>query len=764
MAVTTAMLSIGSAVLLRPPPVVEPERMVSVWELRSSSYTSMEGQLLSYARYEAYRTATGDVFEGLAGHAYRDFGLVTDDGAVRVNGFVTSGNYFALLGLVPELGRLYDSDDDASVVLSERMWRSRFGADPTVVGRAISIAGDSYVVAGVAPVGFSGTMSMFGGDLWVPAGAYARLNGLDPESVVVVPIGRLGDGVERGVAEERVAAVARSIAPADPTVTVRGARFDRLQWRGDNEAILTAGLGVLVTTAVLVLLVACANIAAMTTARSHDRRREVAVRRAIGAGSGRLLRQLLTESMVLAAAGGAGGVLLAYWGTALLSSMEFPVGVTIALDATPDGRVLAASFAVAGLTGLLFGLGPALRSATGDLTASLKGGAHSPRLSWRKNAFVVGQVAIATLLLVVAGLFTRSFGAIANVPLGFVPESVQVASLSLAGQGYSEREGRAFYDAVLGRVRALPSVEGAGLARWVLLGGGNSNRWGSPVGGVDGTVVDIEYNSVDPGWADATGVELVEGRFFTEDDAEGAPRVAVINQTLAARFWPGASAIGRSFRTDDVEHRVVGVVANGVYVTAVETPTAYSFHPLAQDYRPTVALHVRTGMSDNVAAQVRDVVRGIDPDIALGEWRTMEEVVSVSRFGPAFIAWLSTLFAAIGLGLAAIGVYGLLAVQVAQRGREFGVRMALGAKARDVLLLVLGRGARVAALGCVLGLVLSGVAARWVTSLVYHRLSPYDLVTWVLVPATLMVAVALASTIPARRATRVSPAATLREE
>jgi ABC-type antimicrobial peptide transport system permease subunit len=169
-------------------------------------------------------------------------------------------------------------------------------------------------------------------------------------------------------------------------------------------------------------------------------------------------------------------------------------------------------------------------------------------------------------------------------------------------------------------------------------------------------------------------------------------------------------------------------------------------------------------MSDNVAAQVRDVVRGIDPDIALGEWRTMEEVVSVSRFGPAFIAWLSTLFAAIGLGLAAIGVYGLLAVQVAQRGREFGVRMALGAKARDVLLLVLGRGARVAALGCVLGLVLSGVAARWVTSLVYHRLSPYDLVTWVLVPATLMVAVALASTIPARRATRVSPAATLREE
>jgi predicted permease len=764
MAVTTAMLSIGSAVLLRPPPVVEPERMVSVWELRSSSYTSMEGQLLSYARYEAYRTATGDVFEGLAGHAYRDFGLVTDDGAVRVNGFVTSGNYFALLGLVPELGRLYDSDDDASVVLSERMWRSRFGADPTVVGRAISIAGDSYVVAGVAPVGFSGTMSMFGGDLWVPAGAYARLNGLDPESVVVVPIGRLGDGVERGVAEERVAAVARSIAPADPTVTVRGARFDRLQWRGDNEAILTAGLGVLVTTAVLVLLVACANIAAMTTARSHDRRREVAVRRAIGAGSGRLLRQLLTESMVLAAAGGAGGVLLAYWGTALLSSMEFPVGVTIALDATPDGRVLAASFAVAGLTGLLFGLGPALRSATGDLTASLKEGAHSPRLSWRKNAFVVGQVAIATLLLVVAGLFTRSFGAIANVPLGFVPESVQVASLSLAGQGYSEREGRAFYDAVLGRVRALPSVEGAGLARWVLLGGGNSNRSGSPVGGVDGTVVDIEYNSVDPGWADATGVELVEGRFFTEDDAEGAPRVAVINQTLAARFWPGASAIGRSFRTDDVEHRVVGVVANGVYVTAVETPTAYSFHPLAQDYRPTVALHVRTGMSDNVAAQVRDVVRGIDPDIALGEWRTMEEVVSVSRFGPAFIAWLSTLFAAIGLGLAAIGVYGLLAVQVAQRGREFGVRMALGAKARDVLLLVLGRGARVAALGCVLGLVLSGVAARWVTSLVYHRLSPYDLVTWVLVPATLMVAVALASTIPARRATRVSPAATLREE
>jgi predicted permease len=768
MAATTTMLSIADAVLLRPPPIVEPDGMVSVWELRGSSYTGVEGQLLPYPRYEAYRAATRDVFEDLAGHGYRGFNVVTEQGAVVIQGFITSGNYFTVLGVTPRLGRLYDADDEASVVLSERLWRSRFGADPGVVGRTISLANRTYTIAGVAATGFTGTMSMFSGDLWVPGRAYARLLGSDESSVFVVPIGRLLPGIDRAVGEERVAAAARSIPREAANDTIRGARFDRLQWRADSEAVLTVALAVLLATAALVLLIACANIAAMTVARSHDRRREVAVRLAIGAGRGRLVRQMLAESVLLALVGGAGGILLAYAGTAALSSMEFPLGVPITLDATPDRRVLLASFALAAMTGVLFGLRPALRAAGADLTTSLKEGAQSPRLMRRKNVFVMGQLTLATLLLVTGGLFVRSFVATANVPLGFDPVGVQVASVSIGGQGYSDEEGRLFFARLLEQVRSLPGVEAAGLARWVLLGGGNSSRGGRAIdAAADAPDISIEYNTADPGFFEANRVELVEGRFFAEADGQDAPRVAVVNLTLAERLWPGESALGRTFRTDSdsVDHQVVGVVRNGVYVFAAETPQAYSYHPFAQDYRSAMALHVRSaGTLAPIAAEVRDVVRALDPNVALGEWRTMQEIVSVSAFLQRFPAWLSTLFALIGLGLGAMGVYGLLAVQVAQRTREFGVRMALGAKTRDVMLLVLGRGARVAAIGCAVGIGLSAVGGRWLTSLLYYAVSPYDAVTFVLVPVILIGAVALASVIPARRATRASPAATLREE
>ena len=763
---TSAMLSVTDAVLLRPPPIAEPSRMVSVWELRSSSSTSVEGLLLPYPRYEAYRAATTDVFEDVAGHSYRSFSVLTEQGAVTINGFVTSGNYFPLLGLTPRLGRLYDGEEEASVVISERLWRSRFGADPEVLGRTLSVANRRFTIAGVAAPGFTGTMSMFGGDLWVPAGAYARLGGMDRSDLSVTPIGRLLPGVSESLAEERVAAAALSIPPESPNLVVRGARLDGLLWRADSEAVLRFGLGVLLATAALVLLIACANLAAMVVARWHDRRREVAVRLAIGAGRGRLVRQMLAESIILAAVGGALGIALAYLGTAALSALEFPVGVTVTLDATPDRRVLVVSFAIAAGTAFLFGLRPALRAANTDLTTSLKEGAQSPSRTRRNQIFVAGQLALATLLLVTAGLFVRSLAEITSVPLGFDPEGVQVASVSLAGEGYSEDEGRLFFGRLLEQVRALPAVEAAGIGRWVFIGGGNSSRGGSAVdAGEDAPTFEIEYNTVDPGFFEVNRVELLEGRLFSNEDAEGAAPVAVVNQTLAERLWPGQSALGRVFRTGNVQHEVVGVVRNGVYVFAAETPQAYSFHPFAQDYRSLMSLHVRySGEPRLVTADVREVVRALDPTVALGEWRSMEEVVSVNRFLQRFVAWLSSLFALIGLGLGAIGVYGLLAVQVAQRGREFGVRMALGAKSHDVLLLVVGRGARVALVGCALGIVLAAIAGRWMDSLLYYEVSPYDLITFVLVPAVLVGAVIVASLIPARRATRASPAATLREE
>ena len=762
---TSAVLSVTYAVLLRPPPIVEPDRMVSIWELRSSSSTSVEGLLLPYSRYEGYRAVTSDVFEDLAGHSYRSFSVLMEQGAVTANGFVTSGNYFPLLGLTPRLGRLYDSEDEPSVVMSERFWRSRFGADPDVIGRTLTIVNRDFTVIGVAAPGFTGTMSMFGGDLWVPAGAYARLGGMETSDISVTPIGRLLPGVPERLAEERVAAVALSLPPPS-NVTVRGARLDGLLWRADSEGILRLGFGILLATAALVLLIATVNLAAMLLARAHDRHREVAVRLAIGAGRGRLVRQMLTESLILAVVGGAFGSALAYLGTAALSRLQFPVGVTVTLEATPDRGVLLASFAIAAATGLLFGLRPALGAARTDLTTSLKEGAQAPRLTRRSRVFVVGQLALATLLLVTAGLFVRSLGEIADVQLGFDPERVQVASISLAGEGYSEEEGLVFFGRLLEAVRGVPGVEAAGLGRWVFLGGGNASRGGSAVdAGEDPPMFEIEYNTVDPGFFEVNRVELLEGRLFSDEDAEGSTSVAVVNQTLAERMWPGQSALGRVFRTSNVQHEVVGVVRSGVYVFAAETPQAYSFHPFAQNYGTPVSLHVRyAGEPGAVAGDVRDIVRALDPTVALGEWRSMEEIVSVSQFLQRFVAWLSTVFAMIGLGLGAIGVYGLLAVQVARRGREYGVRIALGARARDVLLLVLGRVGRLALTGCSLGLALAAVAGRWLESLLYYGVSPYDPVTFALVPAVLAAAVLLASLAPARRATRVSPAATLREE
>jgi len=765
MGATTAMLSVGDA-LFRAPPVAEPDRLVSVWEDRTAStFNSFLGRHLPYPRYEAYRSATSEVFDGLAGHSYRSFAVVADDDAVLVNGFLTSGNYFDVLGVRPALGRLYDSDTEESVVLSERLWRSRFGADPGVIGRTIPVDSRTFTVSGVVAREFVGTTTTFTGDLWLPVRAYARVFEIEEDELYVVPIGRLLPGVDPSLGRERVLTAAQSIPPESSNIEVRGVRFDSLVWPAAVVEVLRLALTIMLSAAVLVLLIACANIAAMTVARADDRRREIAVRLAIGAGRGRLVRQMVAESVLLALIGGLGGVILAYLGMAALSSLQIPANVTVTLDATPDVRVLTVSFLIAAATGVLFGLQPALRSASADLTTSLKEGSQSPRMSLRRNTFVAAQLALATVLLITAGLFVRSFLSIANVPLGFDPDGVTVSTLAVSSD-YDRDEARIFYDRVLERVRAVPAVEAAGIGTFVLLGGSNAGRTAIATGGGDDAPrTHAEFNIVDPGFFDAMGIELLQGRFLTDADTEDDPSVAVVNEILAERLWPGQAAVGRRFRSGGDDREVVGVVRGGLYVTSAEEPTAYVFHPFAQEYSVPMTLHVRSsGPVPSLGAEIRGIVRGLDPNLALGEWWSMEDVVSTSRLGQRFLADVSTLFALIGLGLGALGVYGLLAVQVARRKREFGVRIALGARTTDILLLVLSRGARLAALGCLVGVVLAAAVGRRLTTLLYYAVGPFDLLTFALVPAVLLGAVVLASVIPARRATRVSPAVTLREE
>lgn len=765
MAATTAMFSLTNAILLRQPPVVAPQRVFAIWELRSGDVReSMEGRLLDWDRYEGYRDRGAEVFDGLAGHAYATVSVVTDQGALVSNGFLTSGNYFDVLGLVPGVGRLYAADDEDVVVLSDRFWRSRYGADPAVVGRRIAVDSRPFTIAGVAPEGFVGTMAGFTGDVWIPARAYARLTGLTRDASYVVPIGRLRDGVGRAAAEERLSAIAVDLPPPRDA-TVRGVQLDGLLWRADLRGPLELGLGLMVGTSLLLLLVACANITGMMLARAYDRRREVAVRLAIGAGRGRLVRQIVTESVLTALLGGAAGVALATLAMAALSTVEFPIAATITLDATPDPVVLLLSFALAAGAGMLLGLGPALRSAGTDLTTSLKEGAQAPRFMRRRNAFVVGQLAVSTLLLVTAGLFVRSASAVSSVPLGFDPTGVVVGSLSLAPHGYDEGESRSFYRQLLEGVRALPGVESVSLARFVLLGGANASNGGRAAdGGENAPSISIGYNVVDPAYFETNGMELVAGRGFTDEDAEGAPRVAVINQTLAERMWPGRSPLGRSYLVGRASYEVVGVLKDGVYVFQYEDPRAFAYYPYAQRYGSNQSLHVRSAAPvAETMAGVRRVVAELDPNVGIAALRTMDAVVSSNGFIVRFVARLTALFAALGLMLSAVGVYGLLAMQVAQRGREFGVRLALGATSGDVALLVVRKGIVPAALGCVAGLLVATATARFVASLLYG-VAPLDPLAMGVAPASLLAAAAVASVVPARRATRVSPTVTLREE
>jgi putative ABC transport system permease protein len=765
MGATTAMLSIANALLFRPPPITEPDDVVAIWEFRSGSVReSMEGRLLPYARYEAYREATTDVFDDLAGHSYATLSIVTDAGAVALDGFRTTGNYFQVLGVNPQIGRLSDDGDEEAVVLSDRLWRGRYGADPDVVGRGVAIDSRSFTIVGVAAPGFVGTMAGFTGDVWLPWPAYRRLTGLSENADYVVPLGRLRDGVDRSAAEARIDDVARNIPPRSGT-TVQGARLEGLLWRTDLAEVLNVAVAMMLSAAALVLLIAVANIAAMMQARSYERRREIAVRRAIGAGGGRLVRQMIAESVLLALIGGTGGVAIAAAGTAALSSIDLPVNATLTFDATPDARVLVASFAIAALTGILFGLGPALRSARTDLTTSLKEGAQGARMSRRKNVFVVGQLALSTLLLVTAGLFARSMVAVRNVPLGFDPGGVMVGTFSLASHGYGEERGRAFFGQLLERVRSTPGVEAAGLGSFVPLGGANASHDGRPADrGEDPPRFDVGYNIVDPGFFEANRVELVEGRFIDDSDVPGPRRSAVVNEALAERMWPGRSAVGRVYRVGFTEYEVVGVARDGVYVFVFESKPAFAFYSFQQRYSSSMSLHVRAqGPLPPIGAAIRDIVRDLDPNVAVEGLRTMEEIVTSSRFMVGFVAQLTTLFAVVGLLLAAVGVYGLLAVQVAQRGREFGVRMAPGARARDVLLLVIGRGAGAAAIGWVVGLGLSAGGGGAVGSLLYG-VAPFDAVTFTIVPVVLLATAMIASFVPARRATRVSPTVMLRAE
>lgn len=763
---TTAVFSFAVAVLYPTLPVPGADRLFALSELRSGMVSTIAGQMaVPYERYEGYAASTREVFAGVAAHRPSPVSVRIGDEAVSAEAVLVSGNYFEVLGLSGVRGRHFTADREPAVVLSDRLWRERFGGDPAAVGRTISVDSRAFTVAGVAPPGFGGAMLGQDSDLWVPHGAY---HPEEPGGFTgwVLMFGRLAPGVSAQRAAVVVDAVGRRL-PADPITTVRGVRLEPQGGLPSFARGMAFGFfGLLLATAALVLLIACANIAGLLLALAESRRREVAVRLALGAGRGRIVRQLLTESVVLFALGGGAGVFLAVQATRLLARIRLPMSERFAIvDASPDPLVLGGGLALAAAAGVIFGLAPALRSSRPDLIPALKEGVPGATVGGRRgrSVFVAGQLALSVLLLVTAMLFVRSLRAGLAVDPGLDVEGVAVGAINVAPHGYEEERGRLFFDRLLVEVRALPGVESASLARLTLLTG---NRHGGDMRAgptPDAPVANGSLNIVDASWLEAMRIPLVAGRGFEASDRVGARQVAIVNETMARTLWPEGNAVGQRLYFDG-DAEVIGVARDGKYIELGEDPTPFVFYPFAQRYRPHMTLHVRSARpAAEVLGDVRGVLRRLDPNVALEAPASLEARMGFSLFPQRFAAVLIGAFGVIGLLLAGIGVHGVLAFEVARRTREFGIRTALGAGVGGVLRLVLRRGALLAAAGALVGLGLAAAAGRLLESFLFG-IRPLDPVSFLVVPVILAGVALVASALPAIRAARVAPMEALRQE
>ncbi|HEX5438076.1 MAG TPA: ABC transporter permease [Gemmatimonadaceae bacterium] len=780
---TTAVFSMVNALLLRPLPVAQPDRLFNINEQRVGALVRWMGQeKIPYGRFLSYREGTRQVFSGLAAQNATSFSLrAGSEPATTVSGALVSANYFDVLGVRPMLGRFFSRDDEPAVVLSHRLWQTRFAGDRNVIGQTIYLNSRPYAVAGVAPAGFSGTTALMTLAVWVPVKSAPLSGDMGVSGDMgswVAPFGRLRPGVTPAYATAVVDAVAKRVPPDEPQSRVRGARLEPMTSVPASEHRgMVRFLGMVLAAAALVLLIASANIAGMLLARAVARRREMAVRLAVGAGRGRLIWQLLTESAVLFLLGGVGGFLLALWLARLLAAWVPELTGGAVLDVTPDLRVLGFALVLTAATGILFGLAPALRASRAELVPALKDGAGRGSRSARgRSIFVVAQLALSVVLLVATGLFVRTLRSALAVDPGVDPDGVVVASVDLAPNGYDEARGHAFYSSLIEHVSALPGVESAGLARYVLLSGNveTSDIEPAEVGPKGRTRVNAVFDVVSPGYFRALSSPLVAGRVLSAADDERGTPVVVVNQTLARRLWPDENPLGKHVRTLDHDWEVVGVLRDGRYESIDEQPQPFMVFELGQrsfmapllgpTYWLSMTLYVRTRIpAAQVIQQIRGQVRALDPNVAVAYAEPLTDVIDRALFPQRVAARLIGIFGFVGLLLAAIGIYGVLAYHVAQRTREFGIRLALGARGGDVVRSVMRRGALLIVMGIAVGLLAAAAVTRLVSGLLYG-ISPLDPVTFVVAPLVLIVVALVACWIPARRATRVDPVSALRAE
>jgi len=780
----TAMYSIARAIFWRPPPVVDPDRLVVV-----SAYSRSSGQYFdwSYADLTDFRGVFGDIV------AYYPT-VLSVSGAERTEriwGEMVSPNYFEALGVHALAGRAFTTAEITSpgaapvAVLSETTWQRRFNRDPAIVGRAVRLNGHDFIIVGVAPAGFSGLYyTGFQPELWVPATWYDQL----------IP-SRPGQLERRGATTFRLAAhLARgvSLAAARAATAVIGARLVRdyptlyqgtepyVQSFADsrpepgNNATSRLLLDVFLGGVGLVLLIACANVANLLLSRATGRRRELAIRVAIGASRARLVGQLLVEAALFAVLGGALGMLLSVWATGTLArSMKLPTDIPFVWNFQLDAQVLLYTLAVSVATALLFGLAPALQTVSADTAQGLKTDApvvRGIRRGTLRGALVVVQVAVSCLLLVAAGLAARTLKAVQRVQPGFDVRNALTGSIAPTLLGYDAPRTRRLYSELVAGAAAIPGVRQATLARFLPLdfsasGGGvfiEGHETTSPGGEPS------YWSVVGPNYFATMETPVVAGRDFLPGDSLGAPRVAIASEEAVRDFWPNAEAIGKLVHLnapDSPAVRIIGIARDVKVRQLTERPQPFLYLPLAQNFAPDVSLLVRTAdQPRRVEAPLRALVSRLDPDLPLAGVRTLEEMVSGrALLLPRLSAQLAGVFASLAVLLAVIGLYGVIAYSVGQRTREIGIRMALGARTAAVVGMVLKSGMRLAAIGLALGVVLAFGATRLLSGMLYG-ISAADPLTYGVVTLLLVIVTAVACLVPARRATQVDPLVALRTE
>jgi len=777
----SAIFSLVNALLLRPLPVKEPSRLVRLYtrvERPEEPERAWVGGS-SYPDFADLRDASGDVFSGMAAEFNSHVSLLRGDEPERGSAALVSGNYFDLLGVPAEIGRTFAPDEDSTpgahpvAVLSHDAFRDRFASDPGIVGRSLVVNGRPFTVIGVIPAWFQGIDAERAPELWVPMAMQATIipsrAWLEARGAGwLAMFGRLKEGVTGDQARSALEVIYARLASTYPR-TNRGRTpvvepASRLG-RSDREKIISI-LVLLLVVAALVLLVACANVAGLLLARSASRAKELAVRASLGAGRGRIVRQLLTEGFLLSLAGGACAMLLAAWSADLLEALSLPPSLDLSLDARVVGFTVAASI----LTTLLFGLAPARRATRRDLLPVLGEASRTASSRSRSHSILsIAQIALSLVLLVTAGLFLRSVQKAQSVDPGFNPDHVLTFAIDPGLQGYTEARGRDLYDRLLERIGSTPGVVSATLAALVPLG----HAWQGQTVIVEGSAPPTEEaapmvgaNTVGPGYFETLRMPLVRGRGITRADGESAPGVVVVNETMARRFWPGAEALGRRLKLagkDEPWREVVGVAADGKYLNLAEESQSMMYLPFAQAYESQAHLVVRTeGDPAAAAAGFRREVTSLDRTLPVFDVKTLSSL-TVDAEERRLTATLLAVFGGLGLLLAAVGLYGLIASLVAGRTREIGVRVALGAAPSAILKLFLVHGAKLIAAGLAIGSLLALAATRLLQESLFG-VTPTDGITFAAVALVLTAAGLAATWIPARRAARVDPIIALRNE